>query len=178
MFPLFTRQAEDMNPTTETHIQFVRRMIAMFLSLAGLAEMADKAPWPVRAFVVWVLGRAEAAAFDYVHWNAEPGDTISPFGDYRPETASELADSFRFLALMLDDELEQDRRFEDWCSRPNAHTVGRTSVLGTIRSCTGNGDGGLVARACRRMMTAIHRFAAAGFTRWLASAPCLRLDSS
>lgn len=42
----------------------LRRIVLLLVALAGLAERAAGAPWPVRCFVLWLLRRAEAAAVE------------------------------------------------------------------------------------------------------------------
>jgi len=113
------QEAEDgarlMDISAETEVQFITRTIAMFLSLAGLAEKAAAMPWPIRAFVLWVLRRAERAAQDYVgveeiaprmRCGSQPGDAL------------DLAESFRELAWFLDDEFHQDRVYQAWWRDP------------------------------------------------------------
>lgn len=107
-------------PDTQPHP--LQRTIALVLSLAHLADRARAMPWPIRVFVVWVLGRAEAAIFDHAHWNMD--ETISPYGEFAPETAEELAESFRILAFMLEHEMAQDRIFQGWWAARDAEAQG------------------------------------------------------
>ena len=44
----------------------LRRIMALLIALAALAERAAGRSYPVRCLVLWILGRAEAVARDFV----------------------------------------------------------------------------------------------------------------
>jgi len=95
----------------ETEIQFIRRIIAMLLSLAGIAERAAKRAYPVRAFLLWILRRAETAAQDYVGVEDLWAGAVHGSG---PQDALDLADSLRELAAFLEDDLRRETVFQRW----------------------------------------------------------------
>ena len=82
--------------------EMLRRIAAMLLALATLAERAAGRSRPVRWLVLWALSRAEAAASAFVAENdplAIEYSTLQP-----PDGADEairLAESFRVLAAAL-----------------------------------------------------------------------------
>jgi len=100
-----------MTDQTETEIQFIRRIMAMLLTLAGLAERAAGYPYPVRAFVLLVLRRAETAAQDFVGVEDLWAGAVN---GNSPNDALDLADSLRELAVFLRDDLAQENLFQGW----------------------------------------------------------------
>jgi hypothetical protein len=80
------------------------RIVALLLTLAGLAELAAGRSPAVRGFVLWILRRAEAAARDFVaggHGAQFAPMPIGPAGT-RPADAMRLAHSLRRLARQLE----------------------------------------------------------------------------
>ena len=73
--------------------QVLRRIVALLLLLAALAERSDRLPTPLRGSVMWVLRRAEAVARAFVTGEADDGTCLD---------AASLARRFRVLAAMLD----------------------------------------------------------------------------
>jgi len=114
-----------MDDKAETEIQFIQRMIAMLLSLAGLAENAARLPRPLRAFLLWVLRRAETAMQDYigVEYIAPP-----PTRGNTPDDALDLADSFRELASFLMEDLRNDELYRGWWLNDAADTAGEDII--------------------------------------------------
>jgi hypothetical protein len=60
----------DWNAQTGKELRTLDRIVAMLLALAGLAERAAGAPYPVRWLVLWFLRRAEAVVTDFVAGSA------------------------------------------------------------------------------------------------------------
>jgi hypothetical protein len=87
------------------------RIVALLLTLAGLAELAASRSPAMRGFALWILRRAEAVARDFV---ADSQDTqlapmpLGPAGT-RPADAMRLAASLRALARQLDRQARQMR---------------------------------------------------------------------
>ena len=152
------RMAADVRAREETYAEELKRIVAMLFALADLAVRAHGLPRPVRAFVLWILRWGEAAARDFVVGPAP--DHALPIGECGGEPADALAhaESFRALAVALQDELAWHRRFG-----------GRRRD----RAAAGADDAERgVDRADRRV----------GVTRWLSwlagFAPAPRLDTS
>lgn len=94
----------------------LRRIVALLLALAQLAERAGSMPLPVRVMVLLVLRRAEAVAFAFaadIAW-ARPAccehvwlsQFPDPFDDraaghYSPLAAARLSLSLRMLAMIV-----------------------------------------------------------------------------
>ena len=84
--------------------RMLRRIIALLVALAVLAERAAERSLPVRWFVLWILRRAEAVVEDFVF--DETGmpppamEGIAPAGN-GPDDAFALAARFRSLAAAL-----------------------------------------------------------------------------
>lgn len=96
--------------------EVLERVVALLLALAGLAERAAGAPYPVRCVVLWILWRGEAVARDFVAASRcagcrrrPPGATTGRRGAH-PADAIALALSFRLLALALQPTLARLRR--------------------------------------------------------------------
>jgi len=100
---------------TETHPQMLKRIIVMLLNIAGLAERSASYPAAARAFVLFILYRAEAYAWDYFTdiFEQHP-ESFGFYSGVSPEDALELADSFRKLAAAIQQTLIQDRIFRIW----------------------------------------------------------------
>ena len=83
--------------------EMLRRIAAMLLALATLAERAADRSRPVRWLVLWVLGRAEAVASAFVA-EADPLFPIA-YPAFQPgdghDEAIRLAETFRMLAAAL-----------------------------------------------------------------------------
>jgi hypothetical protein len=60
----------DWNAQIGRELRTLDRIVAMLLALAGLAERAARAPYPVRWLVLWFLRRAEAVVTDFVAGSA------------------------------------------------------------------------------------------------------------
>lgn len=84
--------------------RMLRRIAALLLSLAVVAERAAARSWPVRCFLLWILRRADAIATDFVFdvTGLPPPATegFAAFGN-DPEDAMLLGLRFRLLAAML-----------------------------------------------------------------------------
>ena len=93
----------------------LRRIIAMLLALATLAERAGGACWPVRCLVLWILRRGEAAAVGYVREVAQAPLGVIDLSDFpddnSPAGALCLAMRFTALAAALGLLLRQPRPF-------------------------------------------------------------------
>lgn len=85
--------------TTDENIKTLRRIVALLLSLAGLAERAAGRSATVRMAVLWLLWPAEAIASDYV---ADLTGCACPVAwQSGPDEAIHLAAVFRALATAL-----------------------------------------------------------------------------
>lgn len=83
--------------------RMLRRVIALLVALAILAERTAGRSAPVRLFVLWILRRAETVAVEFVfeQTGMPPAvDEIARSGN-GPEDASRLAARFRALAAAL-----------------------------------------------------------------------------
>jgi hypothetical protein len=60
----------DWNAQIGRELRTLDRIVAMLLALAGLAERAAGAPYPVRWLVLWFLRYAEAVVTDFVAGSA------------------------------------------------------------------------------------------------------------
>ena len=84
----------------------LRRIVALLLALAGIAERVSGLSGPVRRRVLWFLRPAEAVARDFIvgdarDTDAPPSAPSTAYGDDGPAAALRLAGSFRALATML-----------------------------------------------------------------------------
>jgi len=104
-----------LRPQAETHPQMLKRVIVMLLNIAGLAERSASYPAAARAFVLFILYRAEAYAWDYFTdiFEQHP-ESFGFYSGTSPEDALELADSFRKLAAALQQSLIQDQIYKSW----------------------------------------------------------------
>ena len=110
----------------------IRRIMALLVALAVLAERVAARAWPVRFPVLWVLKRAEAVAGEFVFeaTGAPPaGMPILTLPD-DPADAVRLAARFRALAAALGALLAVICRFDGHAARP-----GRAS--GRLAQCPG-----------------------------------------
>lgn len=76
----------------------LKRIVALLLALAGLAERAGGRSQAVRGFVLWILLQAEAVARDLV--TGAPAPVVLPRNSVAD--AMRLAENFRDLARELD----------------------------------------------------------------------------
>ncbi|MDP3898400.1 MAG: hypothetical protein Q8Q62_17155 [Mesorhizobium sp.] len=96
------------NETNDLNIKAVRRIEALLLALADLADRAGGRSRAVRCAVLWLLRPGESIASDYVneltrdfHPARQPAPIgIPPSGD-SPADAARLAQTFRALAAAL-----------------------------------------------------------------------------
>jgi len=104
----------DWNDATDLNIKTLRRIVALLLALAGLAERASGRCHAVRWSVLWLLRPGEAIARDYVAaLTRDAGleiqfapDAIASSGNSAAD-ATHLADCFRTLAALLSTLVEQ-----------------------------------------------------------------------
>jgi hypothetical protein len=127
----------------DTELEGLRRIVALLFALAGLAERAAGAPLPVRAFVLWIVRRAESVARPFVF---EPADDDGEEEWHAvscgnsPADALLLAAALRELALALEASLALYRRFlQDGASGAgerdrNAGTV-LSRLVALMREC-------------------------------------------
>lgn len=80
-----------------------RRIIALLLSLACLAERASQRSWPVRWLVLVLLRRAETASLDMLveAVGVDRSHFEDPDAGFRPLDALLLAASLRTIAALL-----------------------------------------------------------------------------
>ena len=93
------------NEATDLNIKTLRRIVALLLALAGLAERATGRCHAVRWSVLWLLRPGEAMVRDYVAaLTGDPGLATPPATDIAGDgstDATRLALSFRMLAAAL-----------------------------------------------------------------------------
>lgn len=118
-----------MEKNAETDRDVLKRIVAMLLALADLAERACGMPLPVRSLLLWILRPAEAVAREFIggsaqdaHWQRQAAAAIAVEGGNDPADAIELARSLRALALALKTLSREARRFSGrwatWTSVP------------------------------------------------------------
>ena len=120
----------DGNLAIEDNRRMLTRIVALLFALAGLAERLSGLPRPIRAFVLQILGSAEAVARDFVfettQYQGMPAPLPACFGALQggdsPADAMRLAQSFRALAVMLDSAAEHNCGSE-CCVAPAAYTM-------------------------------------------------------
>ena len=80
------------------------RIATLLSALARLAELAAGRSAALRGFVIWLLGQAEAVAWDYVMDDPDAHFALMPAipADNSPAEAMRLAVSFRALARELE----------------------------------------------------------------------------
>ena len=94
----------DWTETTDENRKTLRRIVALLLALAGLAERASGRSGAVCLLVLWLLRPGEAIARDYVAGLVgNPGGPLAPIpsGCDAAAEAIRLAASFRSLAAAL-----------------------------------------------------------------------------
>jgi hypothetical protein len=93
----------DWNRAAEENIRTLRRIAALLLAVAGLADRAAVRSRPVRHLVLWLLRPAEDVARDYVARLAGASFTSQPSATLADDSADamRLAQSFRALAAVL-----------------------------------------------------------------------------
>ncbi len=90
--------------TDERNHEALRRIVALLLALAGLAEQAACRSWPVRRIVLWLLRPAERAARAFAAEVGCAATPLVPVEPLAPDTddgrsgAARLARRFRALA--------------------------------------------------------------------------------
>jgi len=120
------RPAVDETIDTEAEFQVLKRIIALLLSLAGLCELASRAPHPVRCFVLWLMRRVETVVRDWVDGPADYDEVWPPtirVGN-EPSDALLLAASFRELARSVRKMAAEYRHFIRQCEREEAGNAG------------------------------------------------------
>lgn len=106
---------------TGLHEKTLRRIIALLVSFAGLAERAAGRSLPVRWFVLTILRHAEGVAQGYLaettgrDWSAWFAD--DPEAGCRSDDAAVLAWRFRTLAALLGALLPPQDRLDDLHAR-------------------------------------------------------------
>lgn len=101
-------------------VQTLRRIVAMLISLAALAERVAGLSFPVRWLVLGILRPAEAVAGEFV---AQATHIPPPAADETPSSPNSPADAillawrFRVLAAMLGLLTGAVRRSVDWNAR-------------------------------------------------------------
>jgi len=116
------RPAVDETIDTEAEFQVLKRIIALLLSLAGLCELASRAPHPVRCFVLWLMRRVETVVRGWVDGPADYDEVWPPtirVGN-EPSDALLLAASFRELARSVRKMAAEYRHFIRQCEREEA----------------------------------------------------------
>jgi len=107
---------------TEAEFQVLKRIVALLLSLAGLCELASRAPYPVRCFVLWLMRRVETVVRGWVDGPADYDEywpaAIRVGND--PEDALLLAASLRELARSVRKMAAEYRYFIRRCEREDA----------------------------------------------------------
>ena len=111
---------------TEAEFQVLKRIVALLLSLAGLCELASRAPHPVRCFVLWLMRRVETVVRDWVDGPVDYDEywppTIRVGND--PADALLLAASLRELARSVRKMAAEYRHFIRQCEREEAGNAG------------------------------------------------------
>jgi len=88
----------DWTQALEAERAALKRIVALLLALADLAERAGSRSGPVRSFVLWVLRHAEAIARERIAGTPAP---IRLCHTGSPDDAMRLAQDFRDLACEL-----------------------------------------------------------------------------
>ena len=116
------RLAVDKTENTEADFQVLGRIVALLLSLAGLCELASRAPHPVRCFILWLMRRAETIARNMVAGPVDD-DGYWPAAvrvGNEPADALRLAASLRELARSVRKMAAEYRHFIRQCEREEA----------------------------------------------------------
>lgn len=99
--------AVNLGTQTETELEVLKSIATMLVALACLADRVWRAPFPVRAFVLWLLRRAESVVRECVAGQAWPA--VRAGND--PADALDLAASLRALARAVEKLAAQYRQF-------------------------------------------------------------------
>jgi hypothetical protein len=96
----------DWSRTTDENWKTLRRIVAMLLALADLAERASHRSPAVRSLVLWLLRPAEVVAYNHLAALTQDGaghlePLAMPVTDNSATGANRLAASFRTLAAAL-----------------------------------------------------------------------------
>lgn len=94
----------DVHTATMGNERTLRRIMALLVALAALAERAAARSFPVRCLVLWILGRAEAVAGAFVfEATGAPPPAIEAIPRFRGGSADaiRLAARFKVLAAAL-----------------------------------------------------------------------------
>ena len=102
--------AVNLKAQNRTELETMKGIMAMLCAFAGLADLASRAPYPVRSFMLWLLRRAEAVAREWVDGPADFWSVAIRVGD-DPTGALDLAASFRRLACAVRELTAQYRQF-------------------------------------------------------------------
>lgn len=124
-----------MNISRQEHNEtdVLKRIIALLVSLAGLAESASQLSLPLRVFNLWVIRRGEAAA-----WTLLDDEEFAVFaaacpGGNQPDEALALAASLRGIAMILSARLAQFRQFLNWWNGDDADDVNGSAIARMAR---------------------------------------------
>lgn len=93
--------------------QALRRIVALLVAFAALADRAGSRPRPIRVAVLWLLRIAEATAWDFViavagETGLATGFDVPPHALDVADDAGRLARSFTALAGLLSDIAHRD----------------------------------------------------------------------
>lgn len=93
--------------------QALRRIVALLVAFAALADRSATRPLPIRVSVLWLLRIAEAVAWDFVIALAEEAGARTDFdvpsgASNGADDAERLAQSFTALAELLSDIFRRD----------------------------------------------------------------------
>ena len=118
-------------------LEAIKSIMAMLFAFADLADLASRAPYPVRSFMFWLLRRAEVVAREWVDGPADFWPVAIRAGD-DPADALDLAASFRRLACAVRELTAQYRQFarrwhDDGGRRAARKAVPRLHHAGTRR---------------------------------------------
>jgi hypothetical protein len=125
---------------TEEDRRMLKRVVALLVAFAGLAERLGDLPYPARGFVHWFLRFAETVARDFaietaVQQGAPDGLAFLPIPAlHRADNSADamrLARSFRALAVLLDRFMDRTPGRRDLCH--TGATSGRQHLPGEMR---------------------------------------------
>ena len=114
------------------------RIVAGLFVLAGLAEDAAAAHWPVRCAMLWLLrqahARVEAFAGRYVFWTGLPSrPVLVPLDGDDPAAALSIAQSLRVLASIIAGMILRLRRRQFLFGRQPAAPLSASPQLGIAK---------------------------------------------
>ena len=130
----------DLHAAMEDERRMLKRIVALLFFFAWLARFSCALPRSARGYVLGVLGRAEARAYEFVIGMAQDHDVAPPAfllmpalqsGDSRAD-AMRLARHFRALAVLLDSLLD---RSVGRCSASASRLL--AALSGTMVDATG-----------------------------------------